>query len=91
MWYTHIRQIKRGINLLGSHRRIRWINHDETPVNALDKSLSMNLITLFLYMSEIICLCPLVTKTFLMAMEHDIILGYATWNILFSAQEYGLR
>ena len=87
---THIRQIKRGIYFLGSHRRIRRINHHITAINALDKSLSMNLITLFLYMTEIISLSPLVTKTFLMAMEHNIIFGNATGNILFPAQEYGL-
>ena len=88
---THIGQVKRGINLLGCHWRIRWVDHHEASVNALDKSLGMNLVALFLYMPKVISLCPLVTKTFLVAMQHYIIIGNATGYIFLSAKEDGLR
>ena len=88
---THIGQVKGGINLLGSHWRIRRIDHHEASVNALDKSLGMNLVALFLYMPKVISLCPLVTKAFLVAMQHNIIIGNATGYIFLTAKEDGLR
>ena len=53
-------QVKGGVQLLGSHRRIGWIYHGVLAVDSLQQPLCVHLVRLLLYMPDVLGLCPAV-------------------------------
>ena len=71
---TRVRQVERGIKLFGGHRRVGWIDHDVLITRFLQQSLGMHHVRLFLNVTEVLGLCSLVVQTFLMRVQHNVVL-----------------
>ena len=91
MGLARIRQIIRGIQFGGCHRRIGWVHHHELSIHALQQPLGMHHIRLFLDVPEVLGLCSFVFQTFLMRMKHDVCFTDAARDIFFSGEVDGLR
>ena len=75
MRQTGVRQVKRGIKFLGSHRRIRRIDHNSVSAYILQQSVGVHHVRLLLDMPEVVSLFLLVLQTFLMAVQKDVVVG----------------
>ena len=56
-------------------------------VDGLEQSLGVHLVGFFLDVAEVLGLCALVAQTFLMGVEHDVLVGDAAGNLFFAAEE----
>ena len=90
MRQTGIGQIIRCVNLFCGHRWVGWVHYSTLLTNVLQDARCMYLVALFLNMSEVVGLRLLVLQTFFVAIQHNIIVGNATWYSIFGAQIYGL-
>ena len=90
MRQTGIWQIESCVQFLCCHQRERRVDHNIFSIHFLNHSLCMHLIGFFLQMAHILCLTFLVVKTFLMAMQDDIVILESTRNVLFLTIENNL-
>ncbi len=84
-------QIVGGIYLVGGHGRVGRVHHDKAVVYGLQQPLGLHLVGFLFDVAEILGFSLAVAQTFLMRMEHDIVVGNATGNIVFLAKKSGLR
>ena len=82
MGQTGVGQVERGIQFLGGHRGIGGIDHDSLPAHGLQQPVGVHHVGFLLDVSEIFCLRLFVLQTFLVAMQHYVGVGYASWYII---------
>ena len=91
VWLTGVGKVERGVELLRGHWREGWVDDHIAAIDTLQQSLGMHHVRLLLDMAEVLSLCPFVTQTFLMAVQHDIVVGDASRNLVLIRQINGLR
>ena len=72
---TGVGQVERGIELLGSHRRVGGIDDNVAVGNTLKDALGVHHVRLLLDVTEVLSLCPLVAQTLFVAVQHDVVGG----------------
>ena len=81
VWLTCVRQIERCVKLLGSHRRVRWIDNHKPAIYALQQALGMHHIGLLLDVLKVFGLSLFILHALLVRMEYNVAIGNATQDV----------
>lgn len=91
MRQARVRKVEGCIQLLACQWWVHWVLYDIDVAYFLHHTLAVHAITFFLYMTEVLSMCLLVSQTFFIRMEHDVVVFDTTRDILFTADERCLR
>ena len=90
MRQTGIGKGKRAVYLLGGHRRIGRMDHDELVGRLLDEALRVQAVTLLLHMAEVGGLQLGLPAAFLVGSQEDVVLANAAGDVGAAMQGDGL-
>ena len=82
MWQAGVREVERGINLLGGHGRLGWVDNDETVAVTLDEGGAGYLVALLLDDVVVLGLGALAFEAFLEGVELYYRSGRSNLSIL---------
>ena len=91
MGESGIGQVEGCVQFLCGHERERWIHHNILAVYFLYHALCVYLVGFFLQVSNVLCLSLLVVQAFLVAVQNDVVVLVATWDLALLAVEHHLR
>ena len=91
VWLTCVRQIERCVKLLGSHRRVRWIDNHKPAFYALQQALGMHHIGLLLDVLKVFGLSLFILHALLVRMEYNVAIGNAAKDVFLTREINGLR
>ena len=87
MWQPCVGKVEGSIQLLARQGRVHRVLHDIDVAYFLKHALSVHAVALLFYMAEVLGMRFLVAQTFLIGVEHDVILLDATRDVRFTADE----
>ena len=86
MGQSGIRKVKRAVNLLGRHGRVRRIDYNIAVAQLLQDALRMELVTLLLNVAEIGSIVRTVLQAVFVRIQLDVVCLNASRNVLLALQ-----